>query len=230
MLRTLVRLGLPPLASESHISVSYCAPEQMPVYSGAPSFVFEGRPPRRHPFHSSPEERIVTFGLSIGLSDHFGIQSFTIVTRPRTLIALATTAVPEVKFIPWEDWGPSGTACFERHIDSLSDACMGERLAMISNFDRSLSLFDFNTMRVQNAMREVGHPSQNAVYPVVRDRAVIRRGRVFAIDVVSELPYISVLIPAPSNWESLQNYEERLAGLSKDVRGQTISLLCSSGN
>jgi len=93
---------------------------------------------------------------------------------------------------------------------------------MISN--GSLSLFDFNPMRVQNAMREVGHPSQNAVYSVVKDRAVIPRGRLFAIDVVSELPYISVLIPAPSNWESLHNYEEGLAGFSKDDQGARLNI------
>jgi len=221
-LRTLVRLGLPPLTSGTRISYSYCIPEQMPVYSDVPPFVVEGRPPRGHPFHNLPEERIVVIAFSIGFSNHLAIRSFTIVTHPRTLMAHATTTPPKVNFIPWEDWGPSGTACFERHVNSLSDACVGERLAMISN--GSLSLFDFNPMRVQNAMREVGHPSQNAVYSVVKDRAVIPRGRLFAIDVVSELPYISVLIPAPSNWESLHNYEEGLAGFSKDDQGARLNI------
>jgi hypothetical protein len=147
------------------------------------------------------------------------------VTHLRTLIAHATTTLPEVNLIPWKDWGPSGTACFERRI---YDGCVGERLATISG--GSLTLFDFNFTRVQNAMRKAGHPSQNAVHSVVKDRVVIPRGGIFETDVVSELPYISVVIPMPFNWEDLCNYEEGLAGLSTDVRGQTFSLLCSSGN
>jgi hypothetical protein len=219
-LRTLARLGLPPLASRTHLSHSYCFPAEMPVYS---SFVVEGpgRPPRRHPFHKSPEERIVAVVLSITLDSRDAIRSFTIVTHVRSLIAHATTTLPEVNFIPWKDWGPSGTTCFERHISPFHDAFVGERLATIS--DGSLCLFDFNFTRVQNAIREVGHPSQNAVHSVVKDRVVIPRGRAFEIDVVSELPYISILIPAPFNWEGLRNYEEGLAGFSMDVRGQPFS-------
>jgi hypothetical protein len=227
-LRTLVRLGLPPLTSGSHISYSYCIPEQMPVYSDAPSFAVEGRPARRHPFHNSPEERIVAFSTRLRVRDRLEGRSYTIVTHVRTLIAHATTALPEVNPIPWEDWGPSGTAYFERRIHPLIDACVGERLATIS--DGSLSLFDFNFTRVRNTIRKVGHPSQDAVHSVVKDRVVIPRGRTFETDAVSELPYISTVVPTPFNWKGLCNYEEGLAGFSSEVRGQTFYLLCSSGN
>jgi hypothetical protein len=218
-LRTLVRLGLPPLASQARLWHSYCIPAQTPV--DTPSSVVEGRPPRRHPFHSSPEERIVAFVLSITLDSHVMIRSFTVVTHVRTLIAHATTTLPEVNFIPWKDWGPSGTACFGQPINSLHEAFMGDRLAKISI--GSLSLLDFNSARVQNTIRKVGHPSRDAVHSVVRDRVVIPRGQVFEIDIVSKLPYISVVIPMPYYWESLHDYEEGLAGFSKDVRGQTFS-------
>jgi hypothetical protein len=190
----------------------------MAVYSDTPSFVVEGlgRPPRRYPFHSSPEERIVAIGFSVVINN-YDIQSFTIVAHHRTLMAHATTTLPEANFIPWEDWGPSGTACFE-HTNIPNAACVGERWATISG--GSLSVFDFNSTRVQNVIREVGHTSQSAVRLVVKDRVVIPRGYTFEIDVVSELPYISILIPTPFNWEGLRNYEEGLAGFSMDVRGQ----------
>ncbi|KAI0285578.1 hypothetical protein BC826DRAFT_1189625 [Russula brevipes] len=166
----------------------------IPVHSDTHSFVVgvPGRPPRRHPFHNSAEERIIAIAFHIGLSDHF-----TIVTH---------------------DWGPSGTACFDRHINITGGVCAGERLATIS--DRSLSLFDFNSARVQNAIREVGRPSQNAAHSVVKDRVVIPRGESFEMDVVSELPYISVVIPTPRNWKSLRNYEEGLVGFSNDIHGE----------
>ncbi|KAI0284899.1 hypothetical protein BC826DRAFT_130544 [Russula brevipes] len=213
-LRTLVHLGLPPLASQAHFWRSYCIQAQMPV--DASSFVVEGRPPRRHPFHNSPEEG--TVAIVLATRDPILIRAFTIVTHLRTLVAHATTTLLEVNFIPWEDWGPSGTACFERPIDSLHEVFVGERLAMISG--GSLSLFDFNSMRVQNAIRKVGRPSQNAVHSVVKDRVVIPSGETFETNVVSELPYISVVIPKPFNWKDLCNYEEGLAGFSKDIRGE----------
>jgi hypothetical protein len=230
-LRTLVRLGLPPFAPWMRDSLdSYCFLAQMPVYPDTHSFVAggPGRPPRRNPFHNSPEERIVAVAFRIGSRDHL-----TIVTHVRTLIAYATTTLPEENFIPWKDWGPSGTACFDRSINILDHhACVGERLATIS--DGSLSLFDFNSARVQNAIREVGRPSQNAAHSVVKGRVVIPRGQSFEIDIVSELPYISVEVPTPRNWKGLRHYEEGLAGFSQyirgKVRGQTFSLHCSSGN
>jgi hypothetical protein len=217
-LRTLVRLGLPPPPFPlwmRHLSDSYCFLTQIPVYSDTHSFVVGGpaRPPRRHPFHNSPEERIVVITIRTGARDQL-----TIVTHVRTLIAHAAATLPEENFIPWKDWGPSGTACFDRYINILDDACVGERLATIS--DGSLSLFDFNSARVQNAIREVGRPSQNAAHSVVKDRVVIPRGRSFEIDVVSELPYISVEIPTPRNWKGLRHYEEGLAGFSQDIRGK----------
>jgi hypothetical protein len=225
-LRTLVRLGLPHLASSTRISSSDCIQEQMSVYSDGPSFVVEGRPPRRHPFHTSPDERIVTF--SIQLQDPFDHDhdpwdqsysySFAIVTHIHTLIAHATTALPKVNFIPWKDWGPSGTACFEGYIDSRRNACVvGERLATLSH--RGLSVFDFNPTRVKNAIRKAGHLSENKVYSVVKDRVVILKEGLFEMDVVSELPYVSVTMPAPSRWERVHTYEEVLAG-SRDVRGR----------
>ncbi|KAI0284901.1 hypothetical protein BC826DRAFT_130598 [Russula brevipes] len=233
LLRTLARLGLPPLASGMHILFSNCFLEQMPVYSEAPSFVVEGpgRPPRRHPFHNSPEERIVTFSIKLEdpldfdpLADRF----FTIVTHVRTLIAHVTTTLPEVDLIPWKDWGPSGTVCFERDIAAPFGACVGERLATISG--GSLTLLDFNSMRVRNTIQKVDHPSRDVVHSVVKDRVVIPRGQLFGIDVVSELPHISVSLPVPVNWVRLSNHSEGLAAFSKDVRGRTFSLPCSSGN
>ncbi|KAI0284891.1 hypothetical protein BC826DRAFT_130349 [Russula brevipes] len=217
-LRTL-RLGLPPLASQARFSHSYFIPAQTPV--DAPSSLVEGRPPRRHPFHSSPEERIVAFVLSITLDSRVPIRSFTIVTHVRTLIAHATTTVPEVNSISWKDWGPSGTACLQ-DINTLHEASMGDRLAKISI--GSLSLLDFNSTRVQNAIRKVGHPSRDAVHSVVKDRVVIPREQLFEIDVVSELPHISVVIPFPYYWDSPHNYQEGLAGLSKDVQGAHIDI------
>jgi hypothetical protein len=229
-LRTLVRLGLPPLASSTRISSSYYISEQMPDYSGAPSFVVEGRPPRRYPFHNSPEERIVAIAFRIKPGNCIGTQSFAIVTHLRTLMAHATTTLPEVNFIPWKDWGPSGTAYFEQHIASLSDACVvGERLATLSH--RGLSVFDFNSTRVKSAIRKAGHPSQDAVYSVVKDRVVSPREQVFEIDIVSELPYVSVTMPKPSPWWRLHNYEEVLAGssISVDVRGRLFPFFVAPG-
>ncbi|KAI0285577.1 hypothetical protein BC826DRAFT_1189624 [Russula brevipes] len=220
-LRTLVLLGSPPLASRARISSSYYISEQMPVYSGAPSFVVEDRPPRRHPFYSSPEDRIVAIAFRVKpyRDNDIRTRSFAIVTRLRTLIARATTTLPQGNFIPWKDWGPSGAACFERHIGSMSDVCVvGERLATLS--PEELSIFDFNPTRVQNTIRKARHPSQDAVYSVVKDRVVIPRERLFKKDVVSELPYVSVTVPRPTYWWRLHNYEEVLAGSSMSANDE----------
>jgi hypothetical protein len=205
----------------------------MPVYFDGPSFVAEGRPPRRHPFHTSPEERIVTF--SIRLQNRLDEEPwdepycFDIVTHLRTLIAHATTALP-VNFIPWKDWGPSGTACFEGYIRPRFATCVvGERLATLSYGE--LTVVDFNSTRVKNAFRKAGHPSQNEVYSWVNDRAVIPREQLFEIDIVSELPYVYVTMLAPSHWKHLHNYEEVLAGSSTSigVRGRLFLFFVALG-
>ena len=53
----------------------------------------------------------------------------------------------------------------------------------------------------------------------VKHRSVISRGMLFKEDVVGELPYISLVRPAFVDWMYLTNYEEGLAGLSRNIGG-----------
>jgi hypothetical protein len=95
---------------------------------------------------------------------------------------------------------------------------MGDRLATISS--GTLSLFDFNSTRIRNAIRRAGNLSRRGMHPTtVTYRSVIPRGKIFKDDVVGELPYISVIKPAFIDWKSLTNYEEGLAGLSWNLGG-----------
>jgi hypothetical protein len=219
---TIVRLGLPPLAPGAFIRHSYCSREIVPAYSDAPSLAIEGRPPRRFPFHSSPEEGLVTIIITVQVDDM--VSWFTFVTPLRTLVALATTTPPGVTLIPWENWGLRATACFISPFlfHSEPQALMGERCVTISR--GRLFLYDFNSTRIQDAIRRTGNPSGRHVYvSTVEHRSIIHRGRFFRKDVVSELPYISVNVPVPLGWRKVVNYEEGLAGFSTDVRWQLFS-------
>jgi len=221
-LRINVRLGLPPLSSGAFIRFSSCIRESVPTYSDVPSLVIEGRPPRHPPFHSSPEEGLVVVIMTIGI---YGMATaadvITIVTHLRSLVALATTTPPGVTFIPWENWGPRVAACFKLRVRPKFDVLMGGRLATIGN--ETHSLFDFNSTRIRDAIRRTGRIN-NVDQMTVNHKSVIPRGMLFKEDVVGELPYISVVKPASVDWKVLINYEEELAGLSWNVRGQLVSL------
>ena len=224
---TIVRLGLPPLASEAFIRFSYCIRESVPTYSDASSLVIEGRPPRHPPFHSSPEEGLVVVVMTIGIHATSTAVHVTIVTLLRSLVALATMTAPGVTFIPWENWGPRATACFQLRVRPKSDVVMGDRLATIWN--EALSVFDFNSTRIRDAIRRTSSSSgrtTNVDLMIVNHKSVIPRGMLFKEDVVGELPYTSVRVVKPAfvDWKSLISHGEELAGLSWNVRGQLISL------
>jgi len=215
---TIVHLGFPPRAPNAFICYSYCIRESVPAYSDARSLTIEGRPPKRLPFHSSPEGGLVVVVISIGVHGMSTTTHITIVTHLRSLIALAATRPPlaDVTFIPWKNWGPRITACFECQFSPRSDGIMGDRLVTIPS--GMLSLFDFNSTRIRDAIRKADDPSGLGRHlTAVKHRSVIPRGRLFNEDVVGELPYISVVKPAFVDWRFLTNYEEGLAGLSWNV-------------
>ena len=221
---TMVRLGLPPLSSRASIRSSSCIRESVPTYSDAPSLVIEGRPPRHPPFHSSPEEELVVIMMAIRIQGVCTPAYVTIVTHLRSLVALATTTPPGVTSTPWENWCPRVAACFKFHVHPEFDVLIGGRLATIWN---QLSLFDFNSTRIRDAIRRTSSSSgriNNVDLMTVNHRSVIPRGMLFKEDVVGELPYILVVKPAPVDWKILINYEEELAVLSWNVRGQLVSL------
>jgi hypothetical protein len=148
---------------------------------------------------------------------------FTIVTHLRSLMALATSTSSEVAVIPWESWGPRATACLGLHFRPKFDALIGDRLATLSR--GTLSIFDFNPTRIQDAINNNRDSSGRSVdVTTVKHRSVLPKERLFKEDVVGELPYISVVRPVSTDWESLVNYEEGLAGLSwnSDVRGSLV--------
>ena len=217
---TLVRLGLPPLTPGTFVLSSRCIRESVSAYSDTPSLVIEGRPPKRVPFHNSTEEGLVTVGMDI--SGVHGLIYFSIVTHLRTLVALATRKSPGVTFIPWENWGPRVTACFDDPVHRHRYALIGERLTIITN--AGLSLLAFNSSRIRDTIQRTGNSSgRSGRVTTVNHRSVVPRERWFREDVVGELPYISVVGPASSDWTRTANYEEGLAVLSWDVRGRCFS-------
>jgi hypothetical protein len=215
---TIVHLGLPPLAPDAFINYSSCIRESVPSFSDARSLEIEGRPPRQPPFHTSPDGGLVVVVICIGSHGTPTTTHIIIVTHLRSLIALAATRPPGVTFIPWENWGPRTTACFQLRFSPRCDAIMGDRIAIIS--DGTLSLFDFNSTRIQDAIRRAGNLSGRDMHlTTVKHRSVIPRGKLFMEDVVGELPFISVIKPTFVDWRYLTNYEEGLAGLSWNVGG-----------
>jgi hypothetical protein len=223
---TLVRLGLPPLAPRTCVFFeSHCIRESVSAYSNAPSLVIEGRPPRRVPFHTSTEEGLVAVIMHIGRDSWpYNTRYLTIVTHLRALVALTTRTSPGETFIPWENWGPRITACFD---DEPFHPCalMGERLTIISN--EGLSLLDFNLSRIRDTIQRTGNSSgPSGPVTTVNHRSVIPRRRTwFREDVIGELPYISVRVVRPDSSDRTHpaNYEEGLAVLSWDVRGRRFS-------
>ena len=96
---------------------------------------------------------------------------------------------------------------------------MGDRLVAFSS--GTLSLFDFNSTRMRDAIRNAGNPSGRSMHPTtVKHKSIIPRGKIFKEDVVGELPYMSVVKPAGVDWMDLTNSEEVLAGLSWNIGGQ----------
>jgi hypothetical protein len=79
-LRTLVRLGLPPLKLGVSAYSSCCVRERVPAYSDAFPVMTEGRPPRRVPFHNSTEDGLVAIVMHIAVSHgrRYGTTNFTI--------------------------------------------------------------------------------------------------------------------------------------------------------
>ncbi len=220
---TLVRLGLPPLTPGTCVfPESHCIRESVSAYSNAPSLVIEGRPPRRVPFRNSTEEGLVAVIMHIGQDSWpYSTRYLTIVTHLRALVALTTRTSPGVTFIPWENWGPRITACFDDPFHRY--ALMGERLTIITN--KGLSLLDFNLSRIRDTIQRTGNSSgRSGPVTTVNHRSVIPRRTWFREDVVGELPYISVVRPDSSDrtWRPA-NYEEGLAVLSYDVRGRRFS-------
>jgi hypothetical protein len=192
------------------------------AYSNAPSLVIKGRPPRRVPFRNSTEEGFVAVIMDISPDSwsRYGTRSLMIVTHLRALVALATRMSPGVPFIPWENWGPRITACFEGYFHRY--ALMGERLTIITS--EGLSLLDFNLSRIRDTIQRTGNSSgRSGRVTRVNHRSVIPRGSLLREDVVGELPYISVVRPASSDWMCPANYEEGLAVLSWNVRGRCFS-------
>jgi len=147
---TLIRLGLPPLASRASIVASHFIRESVTADSDVPSFAIEDRPPRRFPFRNSPEEGLLLIILTVrdttlAARIVYSPPEVTIVTHLRTLVALATTTPPGVTFIPWKNWGPRVTVCFWQYPHPYHYVPMGERLAMLS-FSQPF-LFDSNSSR-----------------------------------------------------------------------------------
>ena len=215
---TIVHLGFPPRASDAFIHHSSCIRESVPAFHDACSLAFEGRPPKHPPFHTPPDGGLVVVTISMGVRDTSTSTNITIVTHLRSLVALVATRPPGVAFIPWEDWGPRTTACFEHQFSTRSDVIMGERFA--TSLGGTVSLFDFNSTRIRDAIRRADNPSGRGMHPMmVKHRSAIPRGNIFKEDVVGELPYISVVKPGFEDWGILTNYEEGLAGLSWKVGG-----------
>ena len=219
---TLVRLGFPPLTPERNLRRFRCIQERVSACVDPPSLVIEGRPPRRVPFRSSTEEGLVAFVMETEDSLDFGSWSdpyarhVTIVIHLHALVALATTPSPGVTFIPWENWGPRVTACFD---DDRVDRCalMGERLAKHTNF--GLFLVDFNSSRIRD--RWSGNSSGHSVpTTTVTHRSVVPRGVLSREDVVGKLPYMSTPGPSSSHRFDFVNYEEVLAMIWYNVRGR----------
>ncbi len=231
-LHTLVRLGLPPLTLGVSAYYSCCVQEIVPAYSDASPVMTEGRPPRRVPFHNSTEDGLVAVGMDIG--DYpdmtLGAITFTIVTHLRTLVEFATRTSPGVTFIPWENWGSRVTACFDKPILSSFHAFIGDRLAVISD-DGRLFLHDFDSSRIRNAIRRTRNSSGHSGHTTtVKHRSVVPRGALFREDVVGELPYIFIVKPASLDWRCPVNYEEVLAGISRNVRGRLFPSSVASGH
>jgi len=197
--------------------------ETVPAYSDTPSLVIEGRPPRRPPFHKSPNEGLVVFVITVGTRTTTP-EAFTFVTHLYSLMALATSTSSGTTIIPWENWGPRVTACFKLDVHPKNGVLIGHRLATLSC--GTLFIFDFNSTRILDAIRRIDDSSGRSMdVTTVKHRSVIPKGRLFKEDVVGELPYISVVRPASKDWKRLANYEEGLAALSWDslVRGDLFS-------
>lgn len=197
----LVCLGLPPLAEGASITSSYCIRRSLPVYSDLASFMAEGRPRGRLPFCSSPDAGVVAIVAGINASGTAPDQArlVTIASPLHKLVALATTAPPQLGIMTWKDWGPCVTVCFKTRYFSCGEygesVAMGERLWTYLRV--IIFLYGLNTMRVQDAIRE-SRDAFGMRAKVVHHGTTIPGEKIYKRDVVSELPHISIDRPIPS--------------------------------
>jgi hypothetical protein len=82
-----------------------------------------------------------------------------------------------------------------------------------------LVLFDFNPMRVRDAIRQHGYSSERrTLVTTVEHRSILPKGKIFTEDVVSEMPYISARCSAANPTGAIVNYEEGLALVPLNIR------------
>lgn len=234
-------LGLPPLCDGGRLNFARCLSEQNPLLHRASHP--NSRPPPRCPFTYNPADAVACFILGVGLEEiPDASMTIAIVVHRRALVALASSgaaaAVTDVganneRPIPWDDWGPPVTRCFEVPYWHRCSGPVGQRWGMLAHDE--LVLRDFNPHSVRHTAgrletRAPGMPAGASSSSSVlrhengnRTRVVtaptrLTAGLCFRGDVISHLPYVETRAMCTPRWESVITDGERLLGLYFKVR------------
>ncbi|KAI0265376.1 hypothetical protein BC834DRAFT_970154 [Gloeopeniophorella convolvens] len=154
--------------------------------------------PQRTPFHSLPDDRMISFGA------HYRRHALRVLVPRKKLLAfmrLDTGHHDQKPQVPWDLWGPKSA-----HVvimDSLTfDKVVGQR--WFFEDVQGIAVRDFHPLRVREAAARFGSASESiqengcTIKVVLEPITVAFHGETFAKDVVSALPYVETRFPIPS--------------------------------
>jgi len=173
-LRTICLLELPPLLPYVQL---VAASSKIEHHSRAVDIHQQIRPPPRHPFSPSRDDTLVLLTLSARIrgSIFVEVRTYTLAVQAGTLLSYAGCHPSDTPgfVVPWDEWGPLSSRCFDEH-SGLSNAVVAGQRWIARGVIR-----DFCPRRVRASSG-------------IAQRSNLPAGRVFARDVESTLPYHEV--------------------------------------
>ncbi|KAI0265380.1 hypothetical protein BC834DRAFT_879157, partial [Gloeopeniophorella convolvens] len=182
--------------------------------------------PGRIPFHTPPENRLITFNAT-----YFDAHCLTFVIPCTNLLALmkhdfsAVDTYDDDPHIPWEEWGPRYA-----HVVDTDSIFYGKAVGQRWFFadDEGIGFRDFHPFRVSQAARWFGRaPNGCTVKAVWGPVTVMPREGCLEEDIVSALPYMEIRLPIPL--DDLQSTmgiavdDERLVHVfDKEIEGDKV--------
>ena len=207
-LQTICLLELPPLLSYVRLVAASSKTEH---HTNALDVHRQKRPPPRYPFTPSQDDTLVLLTLSARTSgsSFVWMKTYMLAMQAKTLLSYADCRSPDPpgRVVPWDEWGPRSSRCFDGRSGKSTAVVAGQRWIARG------AVRDFCPRRV----RASGGITQRCTLPA---------DRVFACDIESALPYHEV--PLVGNEGDALEYDalidgERMMFLVPDVSAIRMS-------
>ncbi|KAI0262745.1 hypothetical protein BC834DRAFT_890109 [Gloeopeniophorella convolvens] len=171
------------------------------------------RPAPRLPFTHSPLDSLAIFRATFVDISSGRLGDLMLVTLRSALLAFTS---PSGAPIPWDSWGPQSVRLEFGQEHANGSTISGQRWLRASS-DKQLFLRDFNTRRTRQAHARVKPSVANGTSLSVNvEQSVVPRGKFFAHDLVSALPYVETSVALPPTWVNVEN------GVELDMDGEWL--------